>query len=406
VPPRADLDRRADAHAERDVHLVSVGEHHGSEQIGRRADQRQHDDNKSSRGKPLLGVLYAALGAFTFALNNVAMRRGVVTGSVLQGMALTVPIGGLSFLVMTIAFGKLHQLVVFPMAALTWLACQGVVHFVIGRYCNYKSNQLMGVNLTAPVVQLQVPFAMMLAVVMLHEKFTVLQAIGSALMLGGSFITQGITQGNARKGKRKASAPLTAATPIPTVPSKEELAAPVPKPPIFQPRTFSGYVFGLGAAMCYGSSPLMARQAFLDAPDISTAAGGCLAYTAATLFFLLILIKPGSWADIKSMKRENLPWFLSSAVLVAISQAFVYASLAVAPLMVVTPILQLSLVFRLFLSQLINRDHEVMNTAVLIGAFTAVLGSILVSLDTDELTTFLDLPRSLADFLHYRLAGH
>jgi uncharacterized membrane protein len=110
----------------------------------------------------------------------------------------------------------------------------------------------------------------------------------------------------------------------------------------------------------------MARQAFLHAPDISTAAGGCLAYTAATLFFLLILLKPDSWADIKSMKRENLPRFLSSAMLVAVSQAFVYASLAVAPLMVVTPILQLSLVFRLFLSQLINRDYEVMNTAVLI----------------------------------------
>src|SRR6266478_10221900 len=238
------------------------------------------------------------------------MRRGVVTGSVLQGMALTVPIGGLSFLVMTIAFGELHQLVVFPMAALTWLAGQGIVHFVLGRYCNYKSNQLMGVNLTAPIVQLQVPFAMMLAVVMLHEKFTVLQAIGSALMLGGSFITQGITQGNAGKGRRKASAPRTAATPIPTVPSQEELAqeelaAPAPKP-IFQPRVFSGTIFALGAAMCYGSSPLMARQAFLHAPDISTAAGGCLAYTAATLFFLLILLKPDSWADIKSMKRGNL----------------------------------------------------------------------------------------------------
>ena len=199
----------------------------------------------------MLGVLYAALGAFTFALNNVAMRRGVVTGSVLQGMALTVPIGGLSFLVMTIAFGELHHLVLFPMAALAWLACQGVVHFVIGRYCNYKSNQLMGVNLTAPVVQLQVPFAMMLAVVMLHEKFTVLQAIGSALMLGGSFITQG----NAGKGKRTAPA----ATLSPTVPSQEELRAPEPKP-IFQPRVFSGYIFGLGAAMCYGSSPLMARR--------------------------------------------------------------------------------------------------------------------------------------------------
>ena len=54
---------------------------------------------------------------------------------------------------------------------------------MIGRYCNYKSNQLMGVNLTAPVVQLQVPFAMLMAVVMLHEKFTVLQAIGAALII-------------------------------------------------------------------------------------------------------------------------------------------------------------------------------------------------------------------------------
>jgi drug/metabolite transporter (DMT)-like permease len=350
----------------------------------------------------LLGILYAALGAFTFALNNVTMRRGVVTGSVLQGMALTVPIGGLSFLVMTAAFGELGQLIMFPMAALIWLACQGVVHFVIGRYCNYRSNQLMGVNLTAPVVQLQVPFAMMLAVVTLHEKFTVLQAIGSALMLGGSFITQG----NAGKRKGRISAPLPAATSNRIPSSPEEPAAAEAKPkPIFQPRVFSGYVFGLGAAMCYGSSPLMAREAFLHAPGISTVAGGCLAYMAATLFFSLILLKPGSLGDIKSMRRENLPWFLASAVLVAVSQAFVYASLAAAPLMVVTPILQLSLVFRLFLSQLINRDYEVMNTAVLIGAFTAVLGSILVSLDTDEVARLLGLPVSFANFLRYRLAG-
>jgi drug/metabolite transporter (DMT)-like permease len=333
----------------------------------------------------LLGVLYAALGALTFALNNVTMRRGVVTGSVLQGMALTVPIGGLSFLVMTVAFGQLGQLMAFPTVALIWLTCQGIVHFVIGRYCNYKSNQLMGVNLAAPVIQLQVPFAMILAVVTLHEKFTVLQAIGSVSMLGGSLAAQ---------SNAGTSAPRA--------------AAPARKPkPTFQPRVFPGYMFGLAAAMCYGVSPLMIRQAFLHAPGAGTAAGGCLAYTAATLFFFsLILLKRGSWRDITCMKRENLPWFFSSAVLVAISQAFVYASLAVAPLMVVTPILQLSLVFRLFLSQWINREHEIMNAAVLVGALTAVLGSILVSFDTDDLMRLLGLRPSLADFLRYRLAGH
>jgi drug/metabolite transporter (DMT)-like permease len=342
----------------------------------------------------LLGILYAALGAFTFALNNVAMRRGVVTGSVLQGMAMTVPIGGLSFLVMTVAFGELGQLVVFPSAALAWLAGQGIVHFVLGRYCNYKSNQLMGVNLAAPVVQLQVPFAMMLAVATMHEKFSMLQVIGTVLMLGGSLVTQSKT--------KKTSAALPVPTAFGTVPSQQEQAAPGPA---FRPRVFSGYLFALGAAMCYGSSPLMARQAFLNAPGVGTAAAGCLAYAAATLLFSLILLKPGSWDDIRGMSSENLPWFLSSAVLVAISQAFVYASLAVAPLLVVTPILQLSLVFRLFLSQCINRDYEVMNAAVLVGALTAVLGSILVSLDTDVLMKLLDLPPLLTDFLRYRLAG-
>jgi drug/metabolite transporter (DMT)-like permease len=346
----------------------------------------------------LLGILYAALGAFTFSLNNVMMRRGVVTGSVLQAMALTVPIGAVSFVVMTVAFGALDQIVVFPMAALAWLAGQGVVHFVLGRYCNYKSSQLMGVNLAAPVVQLQVPVAMLLAVVTLHEMFTVLQAVGSALMLGGSFVTQ-------RRAGEGRTAPLKARAM--TVPGREKGPLGVPEPKsMFQPRVFSGYVFGAAAAICYGSSPLMARQAFLHAPIANAVAGGCIAYAAATLVFMLVLLKPGSWRDIKDLKLENAPWFLAAAVLVAISQAFVYASLAIAPLMVVTPILQLSLVFRLLLSQWINRDHEVMNTAVFIGAIAAVLGSILVALPTDELAAVVALPPFLADVLRYHLAGH
>jgi drug/metabolite transporter (DMT)-like permease len=175
--------------------------------------------------------------------------------------------------------------------------------------------------------------------------------------------------------------------------------------PAFQPQVFRGYIFAFGAAAFYGSSPLLARQAFLNAPGISTLAAGCLAYATATVVFSLALFKPGAWQDIAGTKRENLPWFLAAAVLVAISQALVYASLAIAPLMVVTPILQLSLVFRLFLSQMINRDHEVMNTAVLIGAFAAVLGSIVVSLDTNALTAWLGLPAPVAGFLRYRLAG-
>lgn len=327
----------------------------------------------------MIGILYAALGAFTFAVNNVAMRRGVVTGSVLQGMALTVPFGGLTFLVIAIAFGELGQFALFPMVAVAWLAGQGIVHFVFGRYCNYKSNQLMGVNLSAPVVQLQIVVAMVWAVLTLHEIFTVLQAIGSVLMVGGSFVTQR----NAAGGRPKPGANAAST---------------------FRPHVVSGSLFALGAALGYGTSPLMAREAFLHAPGVGTAAGGCIAYASATLFFALILFKPGAVADIRGTSRENLPWFLAGAVTVAISQAFVYASLALAPLIVVTPILQLSLVFRLGLSQLVNREHEVMNAAVVVGAVTAVLGSLLVAIPSADLASWLALPPALADFLRYRLA--
>ena len=41
----------------------------------------------------MLGALLALASAATFGLNNAAVRRGVLTATVLQGMAITVPMG-------------------------------------------------------------------------------------------------------------------------------------------------------------------------------------------------------------------------------------------------------------------------------------------------------------------------
>ena len=46
----------------------------------------------------MLGVVLAALSAATFAFNNASARRGVLTGSVAQALAITVPIGVPMFL--------------------------------------------------------------------------------------------------------------------------------------------------------------------------------------------------------------------------------------------------------------------------------------------------------------------
>ena len=102
----------------------------------------------------MLGVLFSVLSAASFAFNNAALRRGVVTGTPSQAMAVTVPVGVLCLLPVALVLGELSRLSQFPPSAMAWMALVGVVHFVIGRYCNFKANQVAGVNLTAPVVQL------------------------------------------------------------------------------------------------------------------------------------------------------------------------------------------------------------------------------------------------------------
>jgi drug/metabolite transporter (DMT)-like permease len=322
----------------------------------------------------MLGEIYAVLGALTFAVNNATSRRGVITGSVLQGMAITVPVGLIGFLVLALATGGLGRLADFPLVAVLWLAPQGIGHFVCGRYFNYKANQLIGTNLAAPVVQLQVVVAMALAVLALHETFTVLQLIGTIVMLVGSFATQ-TRQPAAKPGAT------------------------------FVPRLLPGYLCGTLSALFYGVSPLLVRQAFRSTEHPEPILGGVIAYTAALLFFGLVLLLPRARKDVVAMQRNNAGWFLASGLLVAASQAFVYASLALAPLMVVTPLLQLSLIFRLGLSQWLNRRHEIMNIGVLVAAFAAVAGSVLVALDTDALLQWTHTPSELTDMLSFRLTG-
>lgn len=335
----------------------------------------------------MLGAIYATLAALTFAMNNAAMRRGVLTGTAGQAIALTVPLGGLCFLAMAIVTGQISEIRSFPLAAASWLGAQGVLQFLIGRYFNYEANRLVGVNISAPIIQLQVVVTMLLAVVLLREEFTVLQAFGTVLMLGGSFGTQ----------LHKPAPPKA------DLEAEPAMVATVAKPQ-FRPRYLPGVLCGLGAAAAYGVAPLLVRAAFESTPVKNVIAGGVIAYAAATAALLVLVgLLPQFRQSIRAVNRNSATWYAAAAALVAASHGFVYAALAVAPLMVVVPILQLSLIFRIVLSQLLNRDYEVMNAAVIIGSIVAVIGSIGVSMNTDYLLGILKISPSLADVLRIRL---
>ena len=327
----------------------------------------------------MLGAIFAILSAASFALNTAMARRGVVSGTPIQAMAVTVPLGVVCFLPLALVTGELMRLLQFPMTATAWMAAVGVVHFVIGRYCNFRSNAEAGVNLTAPVVQLQVVVTMVMAVVVLHEPCTVLQMIGGVLIIGGSLITQ---QAPAR----------TAAT-----------SQAKPDMPQFAPRYVAGYLFASLAAVSYGSTPVMARFALENTGPATGILGGLISYAAATAVAALALVSPAIRNNVFSITRNNARWFVASGVFVAAAQGFFFAGVAVAPVMLVMPLLQLSLVFRMLFSTWLNPAHEIVGPLVLAGVVISVVGALMVSMDTSLIVNALGLPEPLARALLWRV---
>jgi drug/metabolite transporter (DMT)-like permease len=340
----------------------------------------------------VLGAIFAILSAASFALNNAAARRAVVTGTPTQGMALTVPIGVLAFLLVAALTGELTRLAAFPQSAIAWMTAVGLLHFLFGRYCNYRANQHAGANLTGPVIQLQVLVTLALAVVVLHEPCTALQVIGGSVMLAGSFITQ-----SQRLSAPTAAKAAKAKSPLAT----EAHAPPAPK---FVPRYAEGYLFALLAAFAYGTTPIMVRTALRHAGPSSAILGGVISYGAATAAIVLMLV---IWTPLRrnvmALKRDNIPWFVYSGVFVAMAQGFLYSAVAVAPIMFVMPLMQLALVFRIIFAMWLNPEHEVFGWKVIAGSAISILGACTVSIDTDVILHTLGVEGALAGLLRWQI---
>jgi len=136
-----------------------------------------------------LGGILALLAAATFAANNAVARRGVLNGSVLQAMAITVPFGVPLFLVASVLTGSTALVADFSGNAWVLLSLAGIVHFVLGRYCNYRAVKAIGANLAGPLTESSILVALVLAVLLLGEHMTILKVIGILLILAGPGLT-------------------------------------------------------------------------------------------------------------------------------------------------------------------------------------------------------------------------
>jgi uncharacterized membrane protein len=75
---------------------------------------------------------------------------------------------------------------------------------------------------------------------------------------------------------------------------------------------------------------------------------------------------------------------------------FVYMAYTLAPISVVMPILQLHLALRVLFSRILNPQHEIFGSRMLLGTALSLLGALALSLDTELVLSVIPLPDSLS----------
>jgi len=336
----------------------------------------------------VLAGFLAVLSAATFAFNNASLRRGVLTGSVAQAMAITVPLGLPIFFVAALLSGTLWVLTDFSRNAVMLLSAAGVVHFLWGRYCNYRATRAVGTNLAAPVQQVNLIVSLGLAIIVLGETLTPLRILGIALVLLGPYYALR----SERKPVAETVTEAATSTPENEIEDKD-------KPPPFQPKYAEGILFGLLSATGYGSSPILIRLALEDKGLPASLPGGLIAYIAATAVLALFLLWPGRLRHALDVKPESAKWFTISGVLVCISQMFLFMAQSIAPVAVTAPISRLSILFRLYFSRLLNPQHEVFGGQMIVGTIVSLLGALALSISVDAVGGLL--PDAWQPLLHW-----
>ena len=92
------------------------------------------------------------------------------------------------FLVAALATGQIVALADIPFSGYVFLSLAGVVHFVIGRYFNYRSVAAIGAARSGPIQTLTIPYSIFIAWAFLGEGISIGMAIGIGLIIVGPAI--------------------------------------------------------------------------------------------------------------------------------------------------------------------------------------------------------------------------
>lgn len=294
-----------------------------------------------------MGIATAFLSAVFFGLNNATARRGVAVTSVNQAVIVTISVNLIFFVAVAILSGRIARWHELSLYQVVLLVSAGVLNYVIGRYFNYRSIQIIGAVSAGPILQTGMIVSVAAGVWGLNETLTMDQAFGVFLILVGSFMV--ISGRNSVVGGAQAH------------------------------KVAEGYVCAVIGSIGYGLAPVLVRMSSGNT-ELGVLSGLVAFFGAQLVVAALVAVRPSELRGLFDIKWTHARWLVLTGIINGCAQLCLFIALTLAPVSLVVPIQRVAVVFRVLFSFLINRRLENFSVAVLAGTAVSLLGAVIISL--------------------------
>jgi len=295
------------------------------------------------------GLVLALIASVSFAAGIVLVRKTAgEAGESFSVTALSIFTGIPFFAIAILISGEWSKLLDISGKALGLLAAAGVIHFIIGRLLAYNSYRLIGANRAAPFTMTNRFYTVLFSVLFLNERLTVFIVLGVLCMFAGSFLISQEKKSTFEKKEKKLS--------------RDEV---------------KGILLALGAALCWGITPVLIKPGVEEIG--SSSAGAFVSYaTAAIVMGLLLLNRPRRMRLTQLPVKKSILPMTMAGLFTAGGQLLYYTALGHSPASIITPLLSIQILFIFIFSFLINRRSELFTPKVILGMGATVLGTFLL----------------------------
>lgn len=316
----------------------------------------------------LKGHLLVLAAAACFGLSNVLGRMGIERSSVYVSVTWNVMINATLFAVaLGVTYWVRPEVIMgVNRDALPYFVLAGLLIDFAGRSSQYASSARLGASRAAAFRVVAPLFAVVLGIVVLHERLRFITAVGVAAMLVGIAI---VTRDASRLGR--SSQPETASD---DVAASDESTVKRGKSHSAQAVRL-GLIYGVMAALFYGIGDV-ARKQGVSMEAFTLVGAAASSWTGLTLY-AVTGIKGGRWRELLR-PGPALPYVVGAGCFTSAAVFLFLGSMSYIPVSVATPINGTQALFVIAFGWLLNRRTERITPQLLVGSALAVAGLALV----------------------------